>query len=271
MNTIEFASPEDHNENNTNSPWTQSRGDNTYEDLILKPEFAARRLRFPVGQTWFRIVPKLKSSLYGWMLPLHALQFERGRFAHPRTLKRNAKCVFDHAYVWAKENTPAALYSKANKNGARFLADPLSLFWVLVEQEGKTVARLLQLSGYDGSRGGAPGLGHKIWQLCHDRDETGARTDVTSAEGGVLVCVEKNQPKGAKYPSYHLTLGRNAKPMADLLKQMEPSEQAALCPLENVVRELTDEEQWQCLGKLIAPTTVKLIRDSLGHSNPSQS
>lgn len=267
-NPIEFASSEDDNDNN-NSPWNQHKG-NPYEDLVLKPEYAERRLRFPVGQTWFRIVPKLKSSLNGWMLPLHALQFEHGRFAHPRTLKRNARCVYDHAYTWAKENTPAALYSKANKTGVRLLADPLSLFWVLVEQEGKTVARLLQLSGYDGSRGGAPGLGHKIWQLCHDRDETGARTDVTSAEGGVLVCVEKNQPKGAKYPSYHLTLGRNPKPMADLLSKMEPEERAALCPLENVVRELTDEEQWQCLGKLIAPDTVRQIRESLGQTPTSQ-
>jgi len=269
-NPIEFASPEDDN-NNTPSPWLQPRSNNQYEDLVLKPEYAERRLRFDVGQTWFRIVPALKSSLHGWMMPLHVLQFERGRFVHPRSLKRNAKCVYDHAYAWAKENTPAALYSKINKNGVRLLADPLCLFWVLVEQEGKTVARLLQLSGYDGSRGGAPGLGHKIWQLCHDRDETGARTDVISADGGVLVGVEKHQPKGAKYPSYHLTLGRNAKPMTELVKRMEPTEQSVLCPLENVVRELTDEEQWQCLGKLIAPDTVKQIQKSLGHVNSSQS
>lgn len=264
MNPIEFASPEESNIE-TLSPWKQPAG-NPFEDLVLKPEYAARRLRFPVGQTWFRIVPKLKSSQHGWMLPLHELQFGRGRFAHPRTLNRNAKCVFDQAYAWAKEHIPTALYSKANKDGLRLLADPLSLFWVLVEQEGKTVARLIQHSGYDGSRGGAPGLGHKIWQLCHDRDETGARTDVTSAEGGVLVCVEKNQPTGAKYPSYHLTLGRKPKPIADLLKNMEPSEQAALCPLENVVRELTEEEQWQCLGKLVAPDIFKQIRDSLALS-----
>ncbi len=261
-NPIEFA-PIAEDTTNTTSPWAQPRR-NTYEDLILKPEYIERTLRFPAGQTWMRIVPALAASMHGWMLPLHVLEFSRGRFCHPRTLKRNAKSAFDHTYAWTKENAPEALYSKTNKSGVRLLTNPMCLFWVLVEQEGKYLARLIQASGYDGSRGGAPGLGHKIWQSCQERDETGARVaDVVSAEGGVLIGVEKIQLKGAKYPSYHLTLGRQPRPMADLLQHMEPEERTALCPLENVVRELSDEEEWECLAKLVAPETVKRIRESL--------
>lgn len=266
MNTIEFASPEDHNENNTNSPWTQSRGNTSYEDLILKPEYAERRLRFQPGQTWFRILPALASSKHGWMMPLHVLGFTGGRFCHPRTYARGVKSAFDAAYAWSKEHAPAALYSKANKEaGVRLLSDPWCLFWTLVEQGGKYTPRLILASGYDGSRGGAPGLGHKIWALTRQRDETGGPVaDAISAEGGVLVCVEKQQPKGAKYPNYHLTLGRQPRPVAELLKLTDPEEQKALCPLEDTVRRLTEEEEWEHLGKLMAPDTIQRIRDSVG-------
>lgn len=261
-NPIEFASPED-NENN-NSPWSQPRSENTFKDLVLKPEYLERRLRFPAGQTWFRILPAFASSKHGWMLPLHVLQFERGRFCHPRTHTRHARSAYDHAYAWAKENAPDALFSKANKKGVRLLTDPMCLFWVLVEQEGNYVARLIQASGYDGSRGGAAGLGHKIWQLTRQRDETGALVaDAVNAKTGVLVCVDKQQAKGTKYPSYHLTLGRQPRPVAELLKLMDPEEQQALCPLENVVRKLSDAEEWECLAKLVAPDTVQRIRESL--------
>jgi len=263
MNTIEFASPEDNE--NTNSPWTQSRGNNTYEDLILKPEFLERRLRFQPGQTWFRILPALASSKYGWMMPLHVLGFTGGRFCHPRTYARGVKSAFDSAYAWSKEHVPTALYSKTNKAGVRLLSDPMCLFWVLQEQKGQYTLRLILASAYDGSRGGAPGLGHKIWALTRQRDETGAPVaDVVSAEGGVLVSVEKQQPKGAKYPSYHLTLGRQPRPVAELLKLTDPEEQQVLCPLENTVRRLTEEEEWEHLGKLMAPDTVQRIRDSVG-------
>ncbi|PTX94081.1 hypothetical protein DB345_21210 [Spartobacteria bacterium LR76] len=259
---IEFAAANESTDTET-SPWTQPRK-STYEDLILKTEYAERQLRFAVGQNWMRIVPALASSVHGWMLPLHVLNFEGGRFCHPRTLKRNAKSVYDHAYAWAKEHAPEGLYSKTNKSGIRLLTDPMCVFWTLIEQDGKQVARLVVASGYDGSRGGAPGLGWKIWQHCRERDETGKLiADVTGEEAGVLICVEKNQPKGAQYPSYTLRLGRQPRPMADLLAQMDAEEIASLRPLEEVARELTEEEQWACLARTMAPETVKLIRASL--------
>jgi len=260
---IEFATANESTTNTETSPWDQPRK-STYEDMILKPEYAERQLRFGVGQNWLRIVPALASSVHGWMLPLHVLNFEGGRFCHPRTLKRNARSVYDHAYAWAKEHAPEGLYSKANKTGVRLLTDPMCVFWAIIERDGKQVARLVVASGYDGSRGGAPGLGRKIWQMCRERDEAGnLMADVTGENAGVLLCVEKSQPKGSQYASYTLRLGRQSRPMADLMAQMDAEEIASLCPLEEVVRELSEEEQWACLAHTMAPETVKLIRASL--------
>ena len=262
---IEFAPETDATNNNeTTTPWATPKASN-YEDMVLKPEYAARRLKFQVGQTWMRIVPAIKSSAHGWMMPIHALNYEGGRFAHPKTHRRNAKSVFDHAYIWTKQNHPDGLYSKANKAGIRLLSDPMSLFWAIVVAEGeKPLARLFLGSGYDGSRGGVPGLGYQIWKMSREHDENGNLvTDAAHPKSGVLVCVEKTKSQSAKYPNYKLRLGRQPAPVDDLLAKMAPEEIAALCPLENVVRELTGEEEWQCLAKVIAPETVALIRASL--------
>jgi len=260
---IEFTSPDEDNNNET-TPWAKPKESN-YTDLVLKPEYEARRLRFPVGQTWFRIVPALKQSIHSWMMCISVLNYEGGRFAHPKSLRKKARSAFDDAYSWAKEHNPNSLYSKANKAGVRLLSDPMCAFWAIVEQEGKTVARLFLGSAYDGSRGGVPGLGFQLWHLTRDRDENGDLVaDAVHPEKGVLVSVEKTQAKGAKYPSYGLRLGRQPAPVNSQLAKMEPEEVAALCPLENVVRELSVEEEWQCLEKVIAPDIVAKMRSDIG-------
>lgn len=249
--------------NETTSPWAPSKS-SSYMDLVLKPETQTRRLRFAVGQTWVRIVPAFKSSIHNWMMPIHVLNFEGGRFAHPKSLKRNAKSVFDHAYAWAQEHQPELLFSKTNKAGVRLLTDPMSVFWVLHEAEGETVARLFLGSGYDGSRGGVPGLGYQLWRMTKERDEAGNLTsDPVDPQGGLLVCVEKTQPKGAKYPSYGLRLGRQPSPVDSFLAKMAPEEVGALCPLENVIRELTEDEQWICLAKVMSQDIVAQIRSEI--------
>ncbi|MEI6494184.1 MAG: hypothetical protein WCO94_16690 [Verrucomicrobiota bacterium] len=261
---IEFASPDENNNNETTTPWATPKAGN-YEDLVLKPEYAARRLKFQVGQTWMRIVPALKTSVHGWMMPIHSLDYEGGRFAHPKTHRRNAKSVFDHAYIWTKQNHPEGLYSKANKAGIRLLSDPMCLFWAIVVEDGKKpLARLFLGSGYDASRGGVPGLGFQVYKMSREHDENGNLvTDAVHPKNGVLVCVEKTKSQSAKYPNYKLRLGRQTTPVDSLLEKMDPEEVAALCPLENVVRELSSEEEWGCLAKVMAPETVALIRASL--------
>ena len=260
---IEFAPETAATNSNETTPWTKPKV-STYQDLVIKPEYASRRLRFEPGTTWLRIVPAIHPTIHSWMMGLHVLNFQGGRFAHPKTLQKSARGVFDYAYTWAKEHHPESLYSKENKTGVRLLTDPMCIYWALVEQEGKTVARLVLGSGYDGTRGGAPGLGYQLWSLTHEHDENGkVVSEPAHPERGALVSVTRTQAKGAKYPSYGLRLGRQPAPVNSQLAKMAPEEVAALCPLENVVRQLSIEEEWQCLAKVIAPDIVTKIRSDI--------
>lgn len=245
------------------SPWS-SGPKAPYKDLILKPEFRDRQFKFPMGQTWFRIVPAMPTSVKGWMLGIHALQYRQGRHVHPKTLKPGEKSVFDHAYAWHKSHSPQDLYSKSNKEGARLLADPLLLCWILVEQQGKMVSRLLLASGYDGSRGGVPGLGHQIFELSRELDEDGLRIgNPADPEPGTQLCVEKVQAPGASYPRYALKRGRVAAPINDLIAAMDPSEVDALTPLEDVIHVPGPEEEWGLLENVIDAATCHKIRTAV--------
>lgn len=260
--TIEFndstTSPIDNK-----SPWALS-SKTSYQDRILEPEFEARRFKFPLGSTWFRIVPALRGSDKGWMLGIHALQYPKGRHAHPKTIHPGTKSVFDYTYAWLKEYQSDALYSKANKEGYRLLADPLCLFWMLVEEEGKTMARLLLASGYDGSRGGVPGLGHQIWQLAQEVDEDGNLLgNPADPVKGVQICVEKRQTPGARYPSYSLKRGRVPAPIQEMLGKLDSEEAAALMPLEKVVHQTDKDEEWHLLEQVVPADTLSKIRDSI--------
>ena len=163
------------------------------------------------------------------MLGVHALNYSGGRHAHPKTLVTGAKSVFDHAYTWCKEKRKDALYSKANRDGYRLLTDPVCLFWMLTEIEGKVVARLILASGYDGSRAGTPGLGHQIWQLTQEKDEDGNLIgNPADPESGAQISIEKTQVPGARYPTYRLNKGRIPAPVTEMLGKMDPEELAAL-------------------------------------------
>ncbi len=259
------------NENNTDNqdnsnqstPWKRLRK-SSYEDLILKPEYEHLRMKFPLGKTWFRICPAFARSPYSWMLGVFAINYEGGRFAHPKTHKPNARSVFDHAYSWCAENAPASLFSKTNKEGVRLLPDPLSICWILVEVEGKLVPRLLIASGYDGSRGGVAGIGYQLWSAVREIDETGARIcDPIDPGAGRQIMIEKTQAAGVKYPTYKLTVGRLPAPMDELTAKLDPNDLEAMVPIEEVVRELDEETEWRCLEKVIAPKTVETIRSGL--------
>ncbi len=244
------------------SPWA-SPAKSTYQDLILKPEIASRRLKFASGSTWLRVVPALPGSNSSWLHGIHALQYKGGRHAHPRSITAGARGVADLCYGWLKQHQPESLYSKSNKEGYRLLTDPLSLCWVLVEEGGKPVARLLLVSGYDGSRGGSPGLGHDLWQLTQETDEDGKLLgDPSHSTEGVQICVEKRLTPGARYASYTLKRGRVVAPIQDLLAKMDPEEVAVLTPLEQVIHIPTEEEEWELLGKILDAETIEKIRNS---------
>ena len=261
MKTIDFITT-----NNTTDLLTAPRKGN-FNDRIIRPEFAARRLRFAPGVNWFRIVPAIKPSAYGWMIRLRVQNYPGGRYLHPQTLAKGARSAFDHAYAWAKDNHPDSLFSKTNKEGVRLLSDPMLMCWVIAEEGGRQVTRLLLASGYDGSRGGVPGLGHQILKASREFDEHDKlATDAIDPVAGVRMSVEKSQAPGAKYPSYSIRVGRVPAPMDKIIGEMAPDEVQSLVPLEEVLDQVGEEEQWGYLAKTMAPETVAEIRASLMQS-----
>jgi hypothetical protein len=257
---IEFASPKAATTNKQATPWSNATKGN-YKDMLLNPEYADRRLRFSNGENWLRILPAFKTSAFGWMLGLHTLEFSGGRYAHPKSLRPGTRSVFDHAYAWLIERRPEMLYSKQNCEGARLLSDPVCIFWALLQEEGTWTARLFVGSGYDGSRGGPRGLGYQIWHASRDRDEDGnLAADFVHPENGTLICIERAKSKDAKYPRYTLRPGRQPAPVDALIATLDSEELRALCPLEQAVRELTVDEEWTCLERVIDSDTVALIR-----------
>ena len=137
---------------------------------------------------------------------------------------------------------------------------------MLVEEGDKTVARLLYASGYDGSRGGIPGLGYQLWKAAKEVDETGkVVANAVDPNAGFRVCIEKTQNPGAKYPSYSLRVGRIPAPIGEIMDVMDAEEINAISPLENVIEQLCEEDQWKALETYIAKETVAEIRtDSIG-------
>ncbi|MGB6220092.1 hypothetical protein [Haloferula sp.] len=258
--TVEFASPSELAEMNS-APWGNEK-QSRYQDLVLKAEFAQRRFKFPVGTTWFRIVPALRGSR-GSMMKLHALNYKGGRHVHPKTLTPGTKSTFDAAYEWCKTNRPESLFCKSKPDGYRLLTDPLFLFWIVFEEDSKIVARLVLESGYDGSRGGTPGLGHQVMSLTQERDENGNLvTDPIDQDLGRQIGVERTQPAGTRFPSYALRMGRTPVPMPKYIDRMDPSEIEALVPIEDVVHSVSVDEEWGLLENVIEPEIVKMIREA---------
>lgn len=247
----------------SNTPWATPTS-SSYKDLIIKPEFAARRFQFPTGETWLRIIPALKDSTKDTYLGVHALQYKGGRHCHPRTVSSANKSVFDKAYAWYQQNDKESLFCKAKKDKYRFLTDLMVLMWIITEVQGKAVTRLLLAKGYNGLRGGAPGLGHQIWALSKDVDEDGALLgDPADPELGVQICVTKIQIQGAKYTSYRVKRGRVPAPISDMLTSLDEEELNVLTPLKNVVHVPSEEEEWNLLENVIDADKVRRIRESI--------
>lgn len=241
-------------------PW---RG--PYEDLILKPEFEKRRLRIGAGDgiTWMRIVPAIQGSSRPWILHVPALNFDGGRFAHPRAVRWGAKSPYDLAFDWAVKHQSQGILSKRNPQNFRFLPVPLCVFWVIVEENGSPMVRLFVGSASDGSRSRVEGLGHQIWRNVQTRGGTGELTrNALDPEVGFLIGVEKQDANDAKYPAYTVHVGSDASPLNGWLARMDPKEIEALCPLEQTIRVLSDEDQWRYLAKMMAPEIVATIRTS---------
>ena len=195
---------------------------------MLKPEYEARRFQFPAGATWFRLVPPLRGSS-GYMLALHELGHPGGR--HAKSIS-GVKSVFSTAYDWLNKHHPELLFCKANPEGFRLLSSPVAAYWMLVELDGKMVARILLANAYDGSRNGSEGgLGYRLLRLVQERDEAlGLVSDPVDPDTGVQIGIEKTQAAGVKYPTYTLRLGRQPAPIDRFFDRMDGDELGCAVP-----------------------------------------
>jgi len=245
-------------------PWKKPAA-KRYTDELLMPESEDRLLRLAEGPNWMRIVPAKASGSSDWLLAMHVLETPTGKFAHPRTLDPAKRSVWDSVYGYLDKTAPEKLYSISNREGLRLLPRPLSLCWVITRSgqvnDSPHVARLLSLSGYSGERGGTPGLGYQILQMATERDENGDLAhNILGDDDGVQICIEKVVSKESKYPRYILRAGRQPSRISELLAQLPGCESAALQPLENVVRRMTEDEQWERLERLMPAAEVTAIR-----------
>jgi hypothetical protein len=200
-------------------------------------------------------------------LGLHALATPTGKFAHPRTLEPSARSIWDAVYGYLKKHDPDKLYSKASPNGLRLLPNPMSLCYVITGHgvdDTPLAVRLLMLSGYSGERGGTPGLGYQLYSMSQDRDENGDLAhNIAGTEDGVQVMIEKIVTKESQYPRYVLRAGRQPCPISGLMAKLPKEEAAVLQPLENVVRRMSEEEQWERLACLMPTSEVATIRAAI--------
>jgi hypothetical protein len=251
MKTIEFETRKNTNTSGILSPWIVP-GQSSYQDMILKPEYESRKAIFPIGKTWFRVVPGLRESR-GWLVGVHSLDLgQSGRFAHARSIKAGAQSVFDTAYSWFRNNEPEQLFSKENKKGFRLLPKPMSLCWILMKNNDKLEAKIMVSSGYNGERGGVPGLGHSILDMVESVDENvDSPQKPIDPDEGVQFCLEKLKARGAQFPVYRLSMGRQPAPIQQFLDELDSAELSAIQPLEEVIRTMSEEEEWELLAKVV--------------------
>lgn len=253
----------------TFDPWKKATAAKpAYLDELLRPEYADRQLRLAEGPNWMRVVPAAHLGSEEWMLGLHVLATPTGKFAHPLTFEAGARSIWDATYGYLRKTDPGKLYCKANPNGLRLLPNPKSLCWVITghgaDNDTPLAVRLLTLSGYSGERGGAQGMGYQLFTMASDCDETGELAhNITGTEDGVQVMIEKIVPKESPYPRYVLRAGRQPCPISELLAKLPDDEAAVLQPLENVVRRMSEDEQWERLARLMPASEVATIRAAI--------
>lgn len=264
-NTIEFAST---SSEPLKAPWkhTVRPAD---EDLIFKDGFT--KLKLEKGPNWIRVVPPLMGT-DNWMAYVPVVEMGHGRFVHPRAFRKDAKSVFNVAERWFKVNAPEELNSRDNPSGHRFRCRSLAACWCLVENKvekedaGVVNARLFLGSTFEGGgkNGNPAGLGDRIWKKLTEPDlDVNVIAEPMHPLKGTMVCIEKEQEKGAKYPTCHVRVGRRASPIQDLINRMEPAEFGLLRPVEQTLRELSEEEEWSHLGRVIGVKMADLIRSSV--------
>ncbi len=242
-----------------------------YNDLILRPEFGSKRLVIPLGNSSIRVAPALAGSTSGFMLGTHTLFYPGGRHAHVRTLDPEGTSVYDLAHEWLLANQPGSLFSEKNRRGYKLLAQPMYVFWVIIDEREKkgapvkSVPRLAVLDGYDASSwGGVSGIGTQIRRMIFgwDPERQGIASPLDRVEGPRLH-IERIQPKGTRYPRYKVRPGRVPAPMDEELNRMNAEDLDVFRPLEHTIHIPGAKEEWKLLETVLPAGLIRRIRNSL--------
>lgn len=246
-------------------PVSKPRTKPAYDDLILKSEYQSRRFTFPHGQTCIRMLPQLAGSA-GWMHGINVLTHPNGQHVDAKSLKPKGKSVFSTAYGWLRSNKPDLLFNKTNRDGYRLLPSAMAICWILVEVEGEMQAKLFYGSAYEGGSGGEKcGVAHQLYKAASELGQTGGQ-DAAHAEHGVQIIVEKSTPHGSKYPTYQMTRSGMEAPISRYLERMDETEIDAICPLDEVLRRVEPDEEWELLAKVVGDE----LRDEIRYSTTAK-
>lgn len=253
-----FASPSE----NAPDPLTGSGSQGSksqYRSEVLKKEYSSLSKGFKQKTNWVRFLPPLQGSSFQWMLSIEMFAQPDGQtlteFVDPKCYDRSARSAFAEALAWFKANAKENLYNRdKNPTGFKFNSKKMGIAWYIDTSapEGEKL-KLLNTSLYDGTWGGSPGLAFKIWMEANAVEtEPGAANegqklygDISDPTTGRLVLIEKNKPEGGdnKYSSYAVRVGKQVQPIAEYMDQLTDEEHQLLCPLENVYKKLSYQEQ----------------------------
>lgn len=226
-----------------------------FEDRIPKGEYSDAKGTLPVGTSTVRILPPLRGSSY-WWLPIHALTYPSGQHAHPKTHEANAQSVFDVARDWLKKNEPRALYTKASGKGFKLWSQPMAACWLLVTHNGKTKLKLVIASAFAGTRDRQPGLAHQLMRFVQ------RNIILLDADTKHAMEITRSQPEDSNYLQTSIKLIDTESTLNEGLAELPSEEIRMVCPVEQTIRKIEEEDEWKLLEKAIGSPWVERIRSA---------
>jgi len=220
--------------------------ESSFRSLIFRDDLYKRKRKFSEGEHWLRFLPPIKGSKFPWLLKLDVYQDKGGvTFIAPTTFEDRAVDPFRIAWDWFKKNKPELLSKKGvNPDGFKLWPTPQGLGWCIDDKqpEGSRLALYLA-SKYDGSRGGQPGVAHRLELLANERDtEPGSATlgelihgDISHPETGKLVKVTVSGKGADGFHSYAVAIGKNVVTLESAFDCLTEEEYNMIAPIETTI------------------------------------
>lgn len=241
-----------------------------YEDLVFSDTYRKYRHQFESGKTKIRLLPAMSVDSK-WILEIPTLQHANGRHSHPCAVKAGAQSVYDLAFAFMQEKHHAHLFGRSNKTGIRLKPMPIAMCWAVVQDSNGIRLRLLHNSFHDGERGGATGLGRKVYeQALRDGKDSSHPGHPLNHLDGTSLLVERIPGSDTKFASYRVSHSDDRSPLQPLLEKVSDLEYNALCPLEETIRILEPEEEWLLLSKVVGDEMVAEIRAGQDSGNDKE-